>query len=140
MLLFFRTCRYGNYKAAQLILENGGTTAVRDSKGMTPLHLACQNKHLEVVKVQNHAIFLQVYSVKTKDFMGCTSAILLWLKKLESWTGTFFNWMILKRDLFINNVWLSKKVSNDSKKFVFSFFSFGKYILFCSEAIGIANV
>ena len=48
----YRACRYGNKKATHILLDKGATPSVRNSKGVTPLHMACQFNHVDIVKVR----------------------------------------------------------------------------------------
>ena len=49
--LNFRAARYGNKKVTRLLLDRGATPSVRNSVGMTPLHLACLFNQLDIAKV-----------------------------------------------------------------------------------------
>ena len=44
-------CRHGNEKVFELLLSLGAVTTSKNRVGATPLHLACQFKHLHMVKV-----------------------------------------------------------------------------------------
>ena len=48
---YHRACRYGNKKATHILLDKGATPSVRNAKGITPLHMACQFNHFDIVKV-----------------------------------------------------------------------------------------
>ena len=50
--LSFSACRHGNEKVFELLLSLGTVTTARNKVGATPLHLACQFKHLNMVKVK----------------------------------------------------------------------------------------
>ena len=49
--IFLRACRYGNKKVVVSLLAKGASPCVRNAKGATPLHLACQFKQMDIVKV-----------------------------------------------------------------------------------------
>ena len=48
---YHRACRYGNKKATHILLDKGATPSVRNAKGITPLHMACQFNHFDIAKV-----------------------------------------------------------------------------------------
>ena len=48
---FSRACRYGNKKVAVTLLDRGCTPCLRNARGVTPLHLACQYRHMDIAKV-----------------------------------------------------------------------------------------
>ncbi len=52
LLIFVRACRYGNKKVVRMLLDRGATPSVRNSVGMTPLHLACLFNHIDIARVK----------------------------------------------------------------------------------------
>ena len=50
-ILFLSACRHGNEEAFELLLSLGSVTTAKNKVGATPLHLACQFKHIIMVKV-----------------------------------------------------------------------------------------
>ena len=46
-----RASRFGKITAVTILLEKGASVSVRNSFGSTPLHLACEYGHHEIVKV-----------------------------------------------------------------------------------------
>ena len=50
-LLCHRAARFGKCTAVSILLERGASVNVRNNFGSTPLHLACEYGHHEIVKV-----------------------------------------------------------------------------------------
>ena len=46
-----RAARFGKRIAVSILLERGASINVRNNFGSTPLHLACEYGHHEIVKV-----------------------------------------------------------------------------------------
>jgi hypothetical protein len=44
-------CSFGSAKVAAVLLSNGCNVSIRNGLGQTPLHLACKNKHLPLVRL-----------------------------------------------------------------------------------------
>jgi ankyrin repeat protein len=44
-------CIFGDKANVVLLLEKGAKTNVQDEEGQTPLHLACNYRHLDVIKL-----------------------------------------------------------------------------------------
>ena len=51
-MLFFRAIRFGKISAVDALLEKGASVNVRNKFGSTPLHLACEYGHQNIVKVR----------------------------------------------------------------------------------------
>ena len=64
---YHRACRYGNKKATHILLDKGATPSVRNAKGITPLHMACQFNHFDIVKV--HTIFSYFFQTSFRSYM-----------------------------------------------------------------------
>ena len=54
ILFPLRACRYGNKKVAVTLLDRGCTPCLRNARGVTPLHLACQYRHMDIAKVKTN--------------------------------------------------------------------------------------
>ena len=50
-VLRYRAARFGKCIAVSILLERGASINVRNNFGSTPLHLACEYGHHEIVKV-----------------------------------------------------------------------------------------
>ena len=50
-LFCYRAARFGKCTAVSILLERGASINVRNNFGSTPLHLACEYGHHEIVKV-----------------------------------------------------------------------------------------
>ena len=50
-LFYNRAARFGKCTAVSMLLERGASINVRNNFGSTPLHLACEYGHHEIVKV-----------------------------------------------------------------------------------------
>ena len=47
----YRACRYGNQAAFDLLVSRGAVLTARGRTGVTPLHLACKFKRVDMIKV-----------------------------------------------------------------------------------------
>ena len=64
--LFFsqRATRFGKTSVVRVLLEKGASVTAINNSGSTPLHLACEYGHLEIVKVHRvEFIFFSKISV-----------------------------------------------------------------------------
>ena len=62
---YYRASRFGKSTAVSILLERGASVNVRNNFGSTPLHLACEYGHLEIVQVR-----ILVLIIFSKEHVG----------------------------------------------------------------------